>query len=129
MRIAGQIVAIQPGARDLPGGESGPVVFEYALGDDGKKTVTFGPKRIAVRVVLPRAFTEHLPLLLRRGDDLVLEDGVARLRRGEHLFEITFPSGIKAAALETSLRHRGPFRVVQLNLEAAGSLEYHLAFK
>jgi len=129
MRMDGRIVAAQPGARDLPGGESGPVVFEYALGDDGKKTVTFGPDRIAVRVVHPDAFTEHLPLLLRRGDDLVLEDGVVRLRRGKHLFEITLPSGIKAAVQETSVNHRGHFRVVQLKIEASGSLEYQTAFK
>lgn len=128
MRIDDQIIAIQPGARDLPGGESGPVVFEYALGDEGKKTVTFGPDRIAVRVILPHDFTEHIPLLLRKEDDLVLEDGVVRLRRGERLFEIAFPSGIQAAAQETSVRH-GPFRVVRLKLEAADSLAYHLAFK
>ena len=129
MRMDGHIVPAQPGARDLPGGESGPVVFEYALGDDGKKTVTFGPDRIAVRVIHPDAITEHLPLLLRRGDELVLEDGVARLHRGKHVFEVAFPSGIKAAGQETSVYHRGPFRVVQLKLEASGSLEYQLAFK
>jgi hypothetical protein len=59
---------------------------------------------------------------------LVLEDGIARLQRGNHRFEITFPRGIKATSEEASLYDTGPFRVVNLKLEASGSLIYHLAF-
>jgi len=123
-------VTILPGARDLPGGESGRVVFAYDLGEEGKKTVTFGPDRIAVSVRLPGVFTEHIPLLLREGDNLVVNAGVVRLRRGEHVFEIIFPAGTQA----TTRQVQGgwppaPFRVIQLTLKASTTLNYSIAFR
>jgi hypothetical protein len=129
MRIDGRAIDIQPGVRDFPSGESMPVFFDYDLGDMGKKTIVFGSDRISVRVVHSGSFTECFPLLLRHQDELVLEDGIARLHRDNHSLEITFPPGIKPAAQDTSDYHYGPFRVVQLKLEAKELLEYHLAFK
>jgi hypothetical protein len=128
MRIDGHAIDIQPGVRDHGDGKSKPVSFDYALGEMGKKTVVFGNDRISVRIIHSDAFSEHFPLLLRDGDELVLEDGIARLQRGNHRFEITFPRGIKATSEEASLYDTGPFRVVNLKLEASGSLIYHLAF-
>jgi hypothetical protein len=129
VKIDGREVDILPGARDLPGGEFRPVVFEYALGEDGKKTVTFGPDRIGVRIRLPGPFTEHVPLLLRKEDNLEFGNGVIRLRRGDHVFEILIPPGTLATQQKATGWPPAPFRVIQLTLKGSGSLDYSLAFK
>jgi hypothetical protein len=128
-KIDGREVTILPGARYLPGGESGRVVFEYALLEEGMKTVTFGPDRIAVSVRLPGEFIEHIPLLLREGDELSINAGVVRLRRGERVFEIVFPAGTRATKRQATGWPPAPFRVIQLTLKASGSLDYSIAFK
>jgi hypothetical protein len=127
--IDGREVAILPGARDVPGGDTGRVVFEYALRAEGMKSVTFAPDRIAVSVRLPGEFIEHIPLLLREGDELVMNAGVVRLRRGERVFEIVFPAGTRATKRSATGWPPAPFRVIQLTLKASDSLDYSIAFR
>jgi hypothetical protein len=130
ININGRKVSVLPGTRDLPGGESGAVKFTYALGEEGKKTVSLGPDRIAVSVRLPGVFTEHIPLLLRQGDNLVVNIGIVRLHRGERVFEIIFPAGTQA----TTRQVQGgwpptQFRVIHLTLKTSGALDYSFTFK
>ncbi|TVS15392.1 MAG: hypothetical protein EA424_16190 [Planctomycetaceae bacterium] len=128
VQIGEQPVTIQPGARDLPSGETDEVVFTYGLAESGQKSATFGPDHIAVQVVHPGPFTEHLPLLMRSDDDLVIADGSVRLQREDQMFVIAFAPDAKVEIERTEVRH-GPFRVVRLKLTAAESLDYRLAFQ
>ena len=128
MHVGGQPIAIEPGARDLPGGETHEVVFTYPLAENGLKTLTFANDHIAVKVVHQGLFIEHLPLLLRRGDDLVIEPNSVRLQRGDQMLVIALTPGVQVETAPTTMRH-GPFRVVQVTLTAAESLDYRLTFK
>jgi hypothetical protein len=126
--IDGRIIPILPGARDLPGGAHGRLVVAYPLREEGRKTVTFKPDRIAVSVRLPGPFSEQFPLLLRPGDDLQIKPGVVRLRRGQRVFEILLPAGTQVSKRDVKGWPPEPFRVIQLTVKASGSLDYSIAF-
>jgi len=128
IHVGGQPLAIEPGAKDLPGGETDEVVFTYALAKNGQKTLTFASEHVAVRVVHPGVFTEHLPLLMRPDDDLVISADSVRLGRGDQKLVIALTPGVEVEMAPTEARH-GPFRLVRLTLTAAELLEYSLAFQ
>ncbi len=128
IHVGGQPITIEPGTNDLPGGGADQVVFTYPLAESGQKSVTFGPDHIAVKAVHPGVFTEHLPLLMRPDDELVIEADSVRLQRGDQMLVIALTPDVEVEMVRTEVRH-GPFRVVRLTLTAAESLDYRLAFQ
>ncbi len=125
LQVGGQPIAINPGVRDLPDGDTKDVVFSYSLAGKGSKTVAFASDHIAVTVTHPGTFVENLPLLMRAGDELLIEAASVRLKRGTQVFVIELSPGVKANRIETTLKH-GPFSVVRLTLTASESLKYRL---
>ncbi|MDO8970674.1 MAG: hypothetical protein Q7U74_08305, partial [Saprospiraceae bacterium] len=129
LKINGQAISKQPGARDLPNGESGVATFEYGLFDGGQKTVTFNADRIDVSIRVTGVFTEQMVLLTRAGDNLTIQPGVVRLTRDGRVFEITYPAGVTVTQSPAGGSPPQSFTATRLTLKATGSLDYSLAFK
>jgi hypothetical protein len=118
--IDGKAAAVRPGAFDLA---DGTLSVEYALGDDGRKTVTFADDAIRVRVQYAGRFTENLPLLVREADAPRLTDGRADLGR----LHVVYDAAARARRLPPQPPVHGK-AVCVLQLEAADRLEYALQF-
>jgi len=59
--VDNHVITTQAGVRDLP---QGVVMFQYRLGDQGQKKVTFDEKEIRVEIQHPGRFDEILPILV-----------------------------------------------------------------
>jgi len=113
------------GIHDLPDGE---VVFVYALGDVGQKTVRFAEDHIEVMVNHPGAFSEHLPLLCREGDALTTTDDQILLKREEGAMMVSCSGDVEIAVSATDVSH-GPFQLNQAVISAQGQLTYKITFE
>jgi hypothetical protein len=129
LKINGQAIVKQSGARDLPNGETGVTSFEYGLFDEGQKTVTFNADRINVSVRLTGVFTEQMVLLTREGDNLAILPGVIRLTRGGRIFEIAYPAGVTVTQRPAGGWPPPSFTATRIILKATDSLDYSLSFK
>ncbi len=129
LKISGQAISRQPGARDIPNGESGVPTFEYGLFDGGQKTVTFNDDRIDVSIRVTGVFTEQMVLLIRAGDNLTIQPGVVRLTRNGRVFEITCPAGVTVTQNPAGGWPPQGFTATRLTLKAKDSLDYSLVFK
>jgi hypothetical protein len=125
IKADGKTFCPTPGKHDLPDGE---VVFEYALGSAGKKMVRFGEDQIEVTVEHTGAFVEHLPLLIREGDDLDSSGGQLRLRRAGGLMMIVCGSEAEIAMHSTDVSH-GPFELRRVEIGAQDYLKYSIGFE
>ena len=125
MMVNGKAFQPTPGKRDLPDGD---IVFNYALDSAGKKTVRFEESQIAVDIELPGMFTEHLPLLVREGDDLQISGKQVCLQRGDHAMVILCESTATVDVQTTDVAH-GPFVLKRVKISAKDRLLYRIVFE
>jgi hypothetical protein len=114
-----------PGQHDLLDGE---IVFEYALGEVGKKRVQFGDEDIVVTVDHVGAFVEHLPMLIKADDVLRVEGQKIHLQRLGKTMEIVFDGQVKVDVLDTEVAH-GPFELKRVEVYAQDQVQYRIAFE
>lgn len=114
-----------PGQHNLSDSE---VIFEYALGVVGQKTVRFDEAEIAVTVAYEGRFIEHLPLLVQAGDELTSENGQIRLQRSGSVMVISFDSRVDIDIKPTDMAH-GPFELKRVEVSAQDHVQYHIVFE
>lgn len=114
-----------PGQHDLPNGD---VVFEYGLGDVGKKTVQFGDGEIVVTVAHAGAFGELLPVLVKAEDDLRVAGRHIYLQRAGRTMAIVFDSDVTVDVQKTDVAH-GPFELQRVDVHAQDHLQYRISFE
>ncbi|HET8654517.1 MAG TPA: hypothetical protein VFL93_03200 [Longimicrobiaceae bacterium] len=121
-RVGGRMALPTVGARDLPAGD---LDVAYALGDRGRKTVSFRDDGIHVSVQHPGAFVEQIPLLVLPTDSVVRAPGRVVVRRGGTSFVVTFDPAVEAR-VETDDVTVGRKRVTRVAIPATGRLRYTL---
>jgi hypothetical protein len=124
-RIGNANVTVLPGNRDLP---RGLVTVRYEFPDQGEKRLTFENSSVVVDVQHSGAFREQIPLLVQDTDELKVNSDNVTLRRGKHIFTISFDDPqVKAGTMQTDLMV-GRRRVVTVVLQSRNSLVYRLSF-
>lgn len=125
LTVDGQMFAPIPGQHDLSDGQ---VIFEYVLGDAGKKTVQFGEAEILVTVASEGDFVEHLPVLVQAEDELSIEGKEIRLVRSGCVMVIACDTDVQIEVVETDVAH-GPFELRRVQIVSQGHLVYRIAFE
>ena len=124
VEVDGKVLQPVSGKQDLP---TGDVVFEYALGTVGQKSIRFSERHIEVIVEHAGAFNEHLPLLMRAGDILNTTGRQVLLRRLGGEMVIMCESDVTIQMLSTEIAH-GPFELRRVVIAAHDRLQYRIAF-
>ena len=122
--VGGAVLPLTPGQHDLADGD---VVLEYGLGEVGKKTVVFGDSEIVVTVLCAGDFVEHLPLLVKEGDDFGVNGHTVRLERSGIAMVVTCDADVQIEVQETDVVH-GPFELRQVCISSQNELTYRIAF-
>lgn len=111
------------GSSDL---EEGKLYISYPLGTIGNKSLTFGDSQIDVSVDCAGDFTECLPLLKNKSDQIeFVNQGKLKLTKGGTDIVITF-SGLTNASLKETAIRSGDQQVVVLYLKAHDRLSYSI---
>ena len=82
--LGGEVIEPEEGVRDLPNGEA-DFQISYPLGDEetpNRKTLSFTDAEFTVEVSHRGAFQEQIPLLVRQGGEIAMDDQIVRLERG-----------------------------------------------
>ncbi|MDA0709878.1 MAG: hypothetical protein O3B73_06695 [bacterium] len=112
----------EPGKRLLGNGD---LMLIYLLGERGQKVVRFAEDHIEVTVDHAGAFEEHLPLLTRADDRLVVEGHQVRLRRGGEQMVISFFSAMEITRPASDVFH-GPFTLNPILVNTNDRLQYRI---
>jgi hypothetical protein len=130
--VRDQILQVVPGAHDLADGE---LVIKYRLGDSGQKQIKFNDEEIEVTVDHRGAFVETLPLLKAENDEVELDAGFLKLRRGDVTMRVTFEPRVMPKIITTEESPRrmqrfqiGAKQVLVVTVDASDKLTYRIEF-
>ncbi|MDF2924890.1 MAG: hypothetical protein K0R57_3804 [Paenibacillaceae bacterium] len=111
------------GYGDLAAGE---VSLSYSLGTSGgSKTVAFAENGLQVEVSHAGAFTEQIPLIIKDGDVIDVQQGIVTVTRGDVVMTVSFDGTATAAVTPRSFNIFGN-QLQMLTLAASGSLDYSI---
>lgn len=121
IKVDGKALKRVPGSRDL---DDGDVTITYALGETGRKTISFEDDRIRIQTEHPGNFFESVPLLTRDEDRLRIEQNRFLLERaGKVVLAIEFDP-VAAAELLNAGGSVGPYQVRTVRIKATARLAY-----
>jgi hypothetical protein len=112
------------GKNNLPEGE---LSITYKLGNKGKKTIQFKKDKIIVNIDHSGSFTEIIPLLIGKRDQLSIGESHIDLKNNIGSMTISFTKGlgVKSEEFETELNEK---KCEVLNIKAFGKLSYEIYF-